>query len=144
MHRSSCRVITGCLSSTSIPLLYIEALLPPLCVTLTHQSLSFFERALQLPSTFSLASPANSNTRTHLKKSSLRSFSRSHNLTPNLHLAYEPLILCPPNPPWSISSTYTILLHLSSPCSQKDPLPLQHHSYLPSFLPISQRYLCLD
>ena len=38
MHRSSCRVITGCLSSTPIPLLHIEALLPPLRVTLTHRS----------------------------------------------------------------------------------------------------------
>ena len=43
MHRSSCRIITGCLSSTPIPLLHVEALLPPLRVTLIHQSLSFFE-----------------------------------------------------------------------------------------------------
>ena len=56
MRRSSCRVITGCLSSTPIPLLHIEALLPPLRVTLTHQSLSFFEQALRLPSTFPIAS----------------------------------------------------------------------------------------
>ena len=81
---------------------------------------------------------------TRLKKTSWRSFSRSHNLTPNLHLAREPLILCPLKPPWSTPSTYTISLHLSSPCSRKAPLPLQHHSYLPSFLPVSQRYLCLD
>ena len=99
MHRSSCRVITGCLSSTPIPLLHIEALLPPLRVTLTHQSLSFFERALRLPSTCPIASLANCNSRTRLKKSSWRSFSRSHNLTSNLHLTREPLILCPPNPP---------------------------------------------
>ena len=99
MHRSSCRVITGCLSSTPIPLLLIEALLPPLRVTLTHQSLSFFERAFRLPPTFPIASLANSNPRTRLKKSSWRSFSRSHNLTPNLHLTREPLILCPPKPP---------------------------------------------
>ena len=123
MHRSSCRVITGCLSSTPIPLLHIEALLPPLRVTLTHQSLSFFERALRLPSTFPIASLANSNPRTRLKKSSWRSFSRSHNLTPNLHLTREPLILCPPKPPWSTPSSYTISLHLSSPCSRKDPPP---------------------
>ena len=144
MHRFSCRVITGCLSSTPIPLLHIEALLPPLRVTLTHQSLSFFKRALRLPSTCPIASLANSNPRIRLKKCSWRSFSRSHNLTPNLHLAREPLILCPPKPPWYTPSTYTISLHLSSPCSRKDPLPSQHHSYLPSFLPISQRYLCLD
>ena len=123
MHRSSCRVITGCLSSTPIPLLHIEALLPPLRVTLTHQSLSFFERALRLPPTFPIASLANSNPRTRLKKSSWRSFSRSHNLTPNLHLTREPLILCPPKPPWSAPSNYTISLHLSSPCSRKDPPP---------------------
>ena len=123
MHRSSCRVITGCLSSTPIPLLHIEALLPPLRVTLTHQSLSFFERALRLPPTFPIASLANSNPRTRLKKTSWRSFSRSHNLTPNLHLTREPLILCPPKPPWSARSNYTISLHLSFPCSRKDPPP---------------------
>ena len=126
MHRSSCRVITGCLSSTPIPLLYIEALLPPLRVTLTHQSLSFFERALRLPPTFPIASLANSNPRTRLKKNSWRSFSRSHNLTPNLHLTREPLILCPPKPPWSAPSNYTISLHLSSPCSRKDPPSLRN------------------
>ena len=126
MHRSSCRVFTGCLSSTPIPLLHIEALLPPLRVTLTHQSLSFFERALRLPPTFPIASLANSNPRTRLKKSSWRSFSRSHNLTPNLHLTREPLILCPPKPPWSAPSNYTISLHLSSPCSRKDPPSLRN------------------
>ena len=36
MHRSSCRVIIGCLPSTPIPLLHIEALLPLLRITLTH------------------------------------------------------------------------------------------------------------
>ena len=46
MHRSSSRVIISCLLSTPIPLLHIEALLSPLCVILTHQSLSFFKRSL--------------------------------------------------------------------------------------------------
>ena len=82
MHRSSCRVITGCLLSTPIPLLHIEALFPPLRVTLTHQSLSFFEQTIRLLPTFPIASLAISNPRTRLKKSSWRSFSRSHNLTP--------------------------------------------------------------
>ena len=121
MHKSSCRVITGCLSSTPFPLLHIEALLPPLRVTLTHQSFSFFERALRLSPTFPIASLANSNPCTRLKKNSWRSFSRSHNLTPNLHLAREPLILCSPKPPWSTPSSYTISLHLSSLCSCKGP-----------------------
>ena len=137
MHRSSCRVITGCLSSTPIPLLHIKALLPPLRVTLTHQSLSFFEQALRLPPTFPIASLANSNPRTRLKKSSWRSFSRSHNLIPNLHLARKLLILCLPKPPWSTPSTYTISLHLSSPFSRKDPPP----SAAPQPPPIFPPYL---
>ena len=39
MRRSSCKVITDCLSSTPIPLLHVEILFLPLRVTLTHQSL---------------------------------------------------------------------------------------------------------
>ena len=135
MHRSFCLVITGWLSSTPIPLLHIEALLPPLRVTLTHQSLSFFEQSLRLPSTFLLASLANSNPRTQFKKDSCRFFSRSHNLTPNLHLTREPLILCPPKPHWCTLSTYTILLHLSSPCSRKEP-PLFSIPQLPPIYPL--------
>ena len=126
MHRSSYRVITGCLSFTPIPLLHIEALLPPLRVTLTHQSLSFFERALCLPPTFSIASLANSNPRTRLKKSSWRSFSRSHNLTPNLHLTREPLILCPPKPPGLPHLITQSHSNLSSPCSRKDTPSLRN------------------
>ena len=131
MHRSSCRVITGCLSSTPIPLLHVEALLPPLRVILTHQSLSFFKPVLELSSTFTLDSLANYNPPTRLKKGSWRSFSRSHNLNPNLQCAREPLILCPTKPPLVYPSTYTISLHLSSPCSCKDPCPFAIHlSYL--------------
>ena len=137
MHRYSYRVITGCLSSTPIPLLHIEALLPPLRVTLTHQSFCFFERALRLP--FNLQPYlANSNPRTCLKKGSWRSFSRSHNLTPNLHLAREPLILCPPNPP-GLPYLLTRFHSTSHPHAlAKTPLPSQHHSYFPSLLPIPQ------
>ena len=120
MHRSSCRVITGCLSSTPIPLLYLEALLPPLCITFTHQSLSFFESSLR-PSSFPLDSLVYSNPCTCLKKASCRSFSHSHNLTPNLQLSRKPLILFLPKPPWSIPSSYSISHQLSSPCSHDDP-----------------------
>ena len=135
MPRSSCRVITGCLSSTPIPLLHIKALFSPLRVTLTHQSLFFFERALRLPSTFPLASLANYNPRKRLKKSSWRSFSRSHNLTPNLHLAREPLILCPPNPPWSTPSTYTISLNLLDPHALAKTPPFATPQLPPIFPP---------
>ena len=120
---SSCRVITGCLSSTPIPLHHIEVLLPPLRLTLTHQSLFFFERDLRLPSIFPIASLANSNPRTHLKKSSWRSFFRSHNLTLNLHLTREPLILCPPNPP-GLPHLLTQFHSISHPHAlAKTPLP---------------------
>ena len=51
LHRAACRVITGCLSSTPSSLLLLEAQLPPLKLTLEHQALSSFERALRLPQT---------------------------------------------------------------------------------------------
>ena len=40
LHRAASRAITGCLSSSPIPLLLSEASLPPLRVTLTHFTLS--------------------------------------------------------------------------------------------------------
>ena len=39
LHRAASRAITGCLSSSPIPLLLIEASLPPIQVTLTHFTL---------------------------------------------------------------------------------------------------------
>ena len=41
LHRAASRTITGCLSSSPIPVLLTEALLPPLRVTLTHFTLFF-------------------------------------------------------------------------------------------------------
>ena len=49
LHRAACRVITGCLFSTPSSLLLLEAQLPPLKLTLEHQTLYSFERALRLP-----------------------------------------------------------------------------------------------
>ena len=51
LHRAACRVITGCLFSTPSSLLLLEAQLPPLKLTLEHQTLYSFERALRLPPT---------------------------------------------------------------------------------------------
>ena len=67
MHRFSCRIITGYLSSTPIFLVHLEALLPPLRINLTHQSFSYFQRALRLPPSFPLASLAHLNSRTRFK-----------------------------------------------------------------------------
>ena len=47
LHRAASRAITGCLSSSPIPLLLTEASLPPLRVTLTHFTLFSYERALR-------------------------------------------------------------------------------------------------
>ena len=56
LHRAASSNITGCLSSSPIPLLLFEASLPPLRVTLTHFTLLSKERALRLPASFSYLS----------------------------------------------------------------------------------------
>ena len=55
LHRAASRTITGCLSFSPIPLLLSEASLPPLQVTLTHLTLSYYERALRLPTSFPIS-----------------------------------------------------------------------------------------
>ena len=52
LHRAVSRAITGCLSSSPIPLLLSEASLPRLRVTLSCYALSSHERALRLPTSF--------------------------------------------------------------------------------------------
>ena len=55
LHRAASRTITGCLSSSPIPLLLSKASLLPLRVTLTHFTLSSYERALRLPTSFPIS-----------------------------------------------------------------------------------------
>ena len=55
LYRAASRAITGCLSSSPISLLLSKASLPPLRVTLTHFTLSFYERALRLPIFFPIS-----------------------------------------------------------------------------------------
>ena len=55
LHRAASHAITGCLSSSPIPFLLSEASLPPLRVTLAHFTLSFYERALCLPTSFPIS-----------------------------------------------------------------------------------------
>ena len=98
LHRAACRVITGCLSSTPSSLLLLEAQLPPLKLTLEHQTLYSFERALRLPPDFSsLYALAIRNVPCRLKKEpSWRSFCSS--ATQPLPSPRESLITCPPFP----------------------------------------------
>ena len=101
LHRAACRVITGCLSSTPSSLLLLEAQLHPLKLTLEHQTLYSFKRALRLPPDFSsLYALAIKNVPCRLKKKpSWRSFCSS--ATHPLPSPRESLITCPPFPPWS-------------------------------------------
>ena len=55
LHRAASRAITGCLSSSPIPLPLSVASLLPLRVTLTHFTLSSHERAFCLPTSFPIS-----------------------------------------------------------------------------------------
>ena len=70
LHRVASRVITGCLSSSPIPLLLSEASLPPLRVTMIHFTLLSYERALRLPTSFPISGLARLEVKTRLCRSS--------------------------------------------------------------------------
>ena len=72
LHRAASRAITGCLSSSPIPLLLTEASLPPLRVTLTHFTLLSHERALHLPTSFPISGLARHGVKPKLCRSSWR------------------------------------------------------------------------
>ena len=55
LHRAASRAITGCLSSSPIPVLLTEASLPPLQAALTQFTLFFYERALRRPTSFPIS-----------------------------------------------------------------------------------------
>ena len=81
LHRAASRAITGCLSSSPISLLHSEASLPPLQVNLTHLSLSSYERALCLPTSFSVSGMARLGVKPRLCRSSWRAFASTHPFT---------------------------------------------------------------
>ena len=54
-HRAASRTISGCFLFSPIPLLLYEALFSSLCVTLTHFTLLFCERALRPPTSFPIS-----------------------------------------------------------------------------------------
>ena len=67
LHQAASRAITGCLSSSPIPLLLPEASLPPLRVTLTHFCLLSYERALRIRTSFSISGLARLGVRPRLQ-----------------------------------------------------------------------------
>ena len=80
LHRAASRAITGCFSSSPIPLLLTKASLPPLRVTLTHFTLFSYERALRLPTSFPISSLARLGVTPRLCRSSWRAFASTHPL----------------------------------------------------------------
>ena len=120
LHRAASRAITGCLSSSPIPLLLTEASLPPLRVTLTQFTLFSYERALRLPTSFPISGLARLEVKPRLCRSSWRALASIHLLMLPSTCSREALVACPPFPPWNPSS-FTVESTLSTPCSPSDP-----------------------
>ena len=124
LHRAASRAITGCLSSSPIPLLS-EASLPPLRVTLTHFTLSSYERTLRLPTSFPISGLTRLEVKPRLCRSSWRAFAFTHPLMFPSTSPRKALLACLLSPPWNLSSV-TVESTLPTPCSCSDfPLILQ-------------------
>ena len=121
LHQAASRTITGCLSFSPIPLLLIEASLPPLQVILTHFTLSSHKRTLRLPiSSFPISGLARLGVKPRLCRSSWRAFASTHLLMLPSTSPREALVACPPFPPWGLPS-FSVESTLFSPCSHSDP-----------------------
>ena len=122
LHRAASRAITGCLSSSPIPLLLSEASLPPLRVTLTHFTLFSYERALRLPTSFPISGLAKLAVKPRLCRSSWRAFASTHPLMLPSTCSREALLACPP-----------FLLGICLPSWWNPPFPL----HAPALIPLS-------
>ena len=95
LHRTFSCVITGCLSSPLIPLLFSEASLPPLRVILTHFTLSSYERALCIPTSFPISGLARLGVKPRLRRLSWRAFASTQPLMLPSTFPGEALLACP-------------------------------------------------
>ena len=123
LHRAASRTITGCFSSSPIPLLLSESSLPPLRVTLTHFTLFSYERALCLPTSFPISGLARLGVKPRLCRSSWRAFASTHPLMLPSTCSRKAFFACPPFPPWNLPS-FTVESTLFTPCSRSDSPPL--------------------
>ena len=114
------RTITGCLSSSPIPLLLSKASLPPLQVTLAHFTLSCYEGELRLPTSFLISGLARLGVKPRLSRSSWRAFASAHPLLLPSTSPMEALLACPPFPPWNLP-LFTVESTNTFPCSCSDP-----------------------
>ena len=122
LHQAASRAITGCFSSSPIPLLLSEASLPPLRVTLTHFTFSSYERALRLPTSFHISGLVRRRVKPKLCRSSWRVFASTHPLMLSSTSPREVLLAFPPFPPWNLPSL-TVKSTLSFSCFRSH-LPL--------------------
>ena len=122
LHRTASRAITSCLLSSPIPLLLSEASLPPLRVILTHFTLSSYERALRLPTSFPISGLARLGVKPRLCRSSWRALASTYSLMLPSTCSKEALLAYPPSPSWNLPS-FTVESTLSSPCSRSDRPP---------------------
>ena len=120
LHQVASRTVTGCLSSSPIPLLLTEASLPPLQVTLTHLTLLSYDWALRLPTSFPIPGLAGLGVKPRLCRSSWRAFSSTHPLMLPSTSSREAHLAFPPFPPWNLL-LFTVESTLSTPCSRSDP-----------------------
>ena len=80
LHRVASRAITSCLSSSPTPLFFSKTSVSSLRVTLTHFTLSSYERALRLPTSFLISGLARLGVKPRLCRSSWRAFASTHPL----------------------------------------------------------------
>ena len=138
LHRAASRAITSCHSFSPILLLLCKASLPPLRVTLTHFTLLSYERALRLPTSFSISDLARLGVKPRLCRSSCRAFASTHPLMLPSTSPREALLACPSSPSWNLLSfTAESTLSSSSSCSDSPRsrlgatlayLTLSHHT----------------
>ena len=120
LHRAASRAITGCLSSSRIPLILSEASLPLLRLTLTHFTLFSYERALRLPTSFTMSGLARLGVKPRLCRSSWRALAPTHPLMLPSTCSREALLACLPFPFWDLPS-FTVESTLPTPCSRSVP-----------------------
>ena len=141
-HRAASHAITGCLSSSPIPLLLYEASSPFLRVTLTHFILLSNDRALRFPTSFPILGLARLGVKPRLCRLSWRAFASTHPLMLPSTSPWEALLACPPFFPWNMPS-FMVESTLSSSCSRSDPplfLAKVRLSLILTFFPLMNSY----
>ena len=112
-----------------LPPLLLESSQPSAQLTLTYQTLHFYERALRLPSIFPISSLASHTVKPRLIKSSWRTFTSTHPLIANITGDREPLVNCPPFPPWN--HPHFVVSTTIPGCNRTDPLTLAKSLHFP-------------